>query len=138
MEISDHQQSVFVGRGRGFWNMVGCCHIANDGRMAMVPVEALSWFCLILNPPLPVNPERFYRSGKNIHCSFSSLAQRKRTKRKGALSLDPLDLSVLLERSGARGNSLRSDSPRAKSGPFCDARPRENGTLKQSVRICGH
>jgi hypothetical protein len=34
-------------------------------------------------------------------------------ERKGALSLGPLDFSVLLERSGARGNSLRSNSPRA-------------------------
>jgi hypothetical protein len=81
-----------------------------------------------LDPPLLVEePERFYRSGENIHCSFSLLAQRKRTKRKGALSLGPSDFSVLLERSGARGNSLRSDSPRTQSGPFCDARPRDNG-----------
>jgi hypothetical protein len=67
------------------------------------------------NPPLLIeDPERFYRSGENVYRSFSLLAQRKRTKRKGAQSLA---FSVLLERSGARGNSLRSDSPRALSGP---------------------
>jgi hypothetical protein len=43
--------------------------------------------------------------GEYILCSFSLLAQRKRTKRKGALSLGPSEFSVLLERSGARGNS---------------------------------
>jgi hypothetical protein len=59
------------------------------------------------------NPGKFHQSEMNIFCSFSLLAQRKRIKRKGAPSLGPLDLSALLERSGARGNSLRSDSPRA-------------------------
>jgi hypothetical protein len=71
-------------------------------------------FCSDLSPPpLVEDPDKFYQSGENVHCSFSLLAQRKRTKRKGALSLGFWDLSVLLERSGARGNSLRSDSPRA-------------------------
>ena len=67
----------------------------------------------------------------NIFCSFSLLAQRKRTKRKGALPRGPSDKSSHLKRSGARGNSLRSDSPRASSGPFCDARPRDNGAYKK-------
>jgi hypothetical protein len=68
----------------------------------------------ILNPPpLLEGLERSYRLEEDIHRSFSLLAQRKRTKRKGALSLGPLDFSALLERSGAQGNSLRSNSPRA-------------------------
>jgi hypothetical protein len=33
-------------------------------------------------------------------CSFSLLAQRKRTKRKGALSLGPSDFPALLDRAG--------------------------------------
>ena len=52
--------------------------------------------------------------------------QTIRTKRKGALPRGPSDKFSHLERSGARGNSLRSNSPRASSGPFCDARPRDN------------
>jgi hypothetical protein len=38
-------------------------------------------FSFILNPPFREDPERFYRSGWNIYCSFSLLAQRKRTIR---------------------------------------------------------
>jgi len=35
-----------------------------------------------------------------MDCSFSLLAQRKRTKKKGALSLGPSDSPALLERTG--------------------------------------
>jgi hypothetical protein len=63
---------------------------------------------LFLNRPrLVEDPERFHRTGNNPDRSFSLLAQRKRTKRKGALSLGPSDFSALLKRSGTRGNSLR-------------------------------
>jgi hypothetical protein len=46
-----------------------------------------------------------------MDCSFSLLAQRKRTKRKGALSLGPSDCPVLLERAGrfAGGGALFLD-----------------------------
>jgi len=45
-------------------------------------------------------------------CSFSLLAQRKRTKRKGSQSLG-LRLPCAAQNNRALRNSLRSDSPRA-------------------------
>jgi hypothetical protein len=52
---------------------------------------------------------------KYFYCSFSLFVQRKRTKRKDSLSLDPplADFPVLLEKRRALRNSLRSNSPRA-------------------------
>jgi hypothetical protein len=67
---------------------------------------------------------------------FSLFAQRKRTKRKGALSLGPSDGPALLERAGlAKTPPLQaagSDSLRARSAPFCDARLRDNGSVRAS------
>jgi hypothetical protein len=50
-----------------------------------------------------------------FYCSFSLLAQRKRTKRKGSLSLGPPSVDYPLQRRKYRAlrNSLRSNSPRA-------------------------
>jgi hypothetical protein len=73
--------------------------------------------------------------GEYILCSFSLLAQRKRTKRKGALSLGPSEFSVLLERSGARGNSppslklrrVRQSTSVIRTFLRCSTSPRDNG-----------
>jgi hypothetical protein len=60
-------------------------------------------------------------------CSFSLLAQRKRTKRKGSRSLGSLSANnpSHFQKRRALRNSLRSDSPRAFFVFFKNARLRE-------------
>ncbi|CAB5111385.1 hypothetical protein D3OALGB2SA_2425 [Olavius algarvensis associated proteobacterium Delta 3] len=59
--------------------------------------------------------------------SFSLLAQKKRTKRKGTQPLGPSDYPVLLDPGLARKNSPRrrrdSDSLRTFSARLCDVYP---------------
>jgi len=76
-----------------------------------------------------------------IYCSFSLLAQRKRTKRKGPRSLVPpmAGYPVLLEVAGSlktRPPLADSNSLNSQIGNFCGARQRDDGKEQHSVCIC--